>query len=208
MHRIAMEIGATGHQQPEIGGHLAVAFDRSLVVIRVVDLERVETGHRERRDLFVDARPPWMGERGNSSRAMNDADDDVGWRSWSAHKSRAVVTEKSIERFLRIRDVASPLNRARDLRPPDGTPQIALPLVEQRLQVDGHAELGKPRRDHVYALDPRLALIAQELEQPWFSRVEEIREHVNVTAALDRGDLDSRMCLDSARRGQRLNFAD
>ena len=79
MHRIAMEIGTACHQQPKIGSEPVIAFDGGFIVIRVIHLERIETGDRQRLDALVDASPAGMGERSDASSAMNDANDDIRW---------------------------------------------------------------------------------------------------------------------------------
>src|SRR4030095_17047630 len=107
MSRIAVEVGATRHQQPEFGCHRVIPLNRSLVVVRMVDLERIESGGGERLDSRVDARPSRMRERSHASRAMDDADDNFRCRSRTSDEGRAAVGQETVEGFFRIGDVTS-----------------------------------------------------------------------------------------------------
>ena len=85
---------------PRLGCHAVIALDGRRVVIRVVDLECIETGDRQRVDSGVDARAPGMRKRRDSAGAMDDADDHFRRRSGTGDERRAVIAQKSIEGVL------------------------------------------------------------------------------------------------------------
>src|SRR5262245_15287789 len=115
-----------------------------------------------------------MRQRGDATGAMNDADHDLRRRPGTRYKCGAVVAEETIKGFLRVRDMAGALQRTRDLWPADGAAKVALRLVEQLPQIDRHTELGEPRSNRMNALDARLALHAQEVNQPLLGGIEEV----------------------------------
>ena len=149
----------------------SIALNGAGVVVGVVDLERVEARERKRLDSRVDASAPGMRQRRDTSRAVDDADHDFGWRTGTADERWTAVFEKTVERFLRVRHMTGTLQRTRDLGPADGAPLIARGFLEQRVEVDGHAELCEPRGDRAHALDACLALRAEELDQPRLCRI-------------------------------------
>src|SRR6476659_9512333 len=81
MSGVAVKVGAAGHQKAEITRHRAIARDGLSVMIGVVDLDRIETGMRQRRNPRVDVGAPGMRERCQSARAMDLRNDVFGRRA-------------------------------------------------------------------------------------------------------------------------------
>src|SRR5262245_34097648 len=68
--RVAVIVGAAGDQQTEILGHPAIAVGGRRVVIRVIRLERIETGVAKCGNTRVDERASGMSERGQAAGPM------------------------------------------------------------------------------------------------------------------------------------------
>src|SRR6185312_2371529 len=74
MNGIAVVIRAAGDQETEFVSHAVIAIGSGRIVIRVIGLERIETGVAQLGNSRVDLRASWMRQRRQSTGAMNHLD--------------------------------------------------------------------------------------------------------------------------------------
>ena len=104
------------------------------------------------------------------------------------HVGRSSVAEPSIERLLLAADVTGSHERPRDERPGDGPPVGRRPL-EECVHIDWGSQVAQ-QPDHLpRALEAILQLRLQERLQPRRTGVEEIPQHMDITAPEHGRDL-------------------
>ena len=199
---LAVIVGPAGREKREILRHEAIAFDPGGIVIRVVDLDRIEACSRERRNARVDLRAARMRERRETSRAMNRIDDVLRGRARSRNEGGTIASQPFIEGLLDIGDVAGVDHGARNLRPSDRAVRTVGSRREQRLKIRWHTERGEAFGDGEHARHARCTLRGEKRAECLISRIEKVSKDVDIATVFDRCHFNARNRLDAALAGE------
>jgi hypothetical protein len=199
---LAVIVGPSRRQKREILRHEAIAFDCSDIVIRVVDLDRIEACSRERRDARVDLRAARMRERRETARPMNRVDDVLRGRARSRNERGTIASQPFIEGLLGIGDVAGVDHGSRDLRPSDRAVRAIRSRGEQQLKIRWHTERGEAFGDGEDARHPRGTLRREKRAECLIRRIEKVSKDVNIATVFDRCHFNARDRFDPVRAGE------
>ena len=130
----------------------------------------------------------------------------VGAWSRARHKGGASGRQPSIERVLHRCRVAGAHQFARDLRTADRRTGPGRRRRQHSLNVRGNVERCQPARDRPDALNTQGALSDEQRRQRLALGIEEVAQHVDVTAIVDRRDLDAGNDADALRLRGRRDF--
>lgn len=199
---LAVIVGPARRQEREILRHEAIAFDRGGIMIRMVDLDRIEACSRERRNARVDLRAARMRERRETSGPMNRVDDVLRGGAGSRNERGAIASQPSIEGLLGIGDVAGGDHGARDLRASDRAVRALVSRCEQRLKIRWHTERGEAFGDGEHPGHARCTLRGEKRAECLISRIEKVPKDVDIATVFDRCHFNARDRLDAALAGE------
>src|SRR6185503_17835492 len=128
-----------------------------------------------------------MSHRDQSAGFTDDRKDGFRRRAASCHERRPPDPKQAREHIVTVARVPGTDERIGDLRPAD----TATAFGSQRLDIHDIPKGGKPIAYLPDPLDSLHPLRLQELAQRRALRIDEVRQHVEVAAFLDRGNLDA-----------------
>ena len=208
MRHVTVKVGSPGDQQIQPRCEREVPFNAGCVVVWMVGLERIEASIAKPVDPRVHVCLSRMCNRCESARVMQDRNNLLRRRTGARHESRPPGGQPAIERFTRVGNVAGRDHRAGHLWTSDGSSGLLAGLAQQWGQIDRQAQLGEPRADRLDARDSLRALPGQELRQLRVGGIDEIAEHVHVSARVHSGNLDSADGLDAVRQSRSAHLRD
>ena len=107
----AVEIGATGGEQSEISRQRLEMSGARRRMLRVTDLQRIETGRHEHRDQIVPAERPRVRERRDAARFADPIEGLARAPRFLRNERRRMPTEPASERLVQRRDVLARASR-------------------------------------------------------------------------------------------------
>ena len=192
-----MEVRAAGYEQVVFNGEREEFLLQLGGVIRVIDLDGVQTCIHERSHdhrLFGDA---GVRHGRQSTGSVNLIDDRGRTLTHPRHERRLSGAEKSIEGFLKRCDVTRGNESASNDWSADGSAGRVHGAVNQRLDVHSSAQACQAGTDLPHAIDPTSALLPQECIERDVFGVNEIPEHVHVATFVNGSDFNAVDQLDS-----------
>jgi hypothetical protein len=157
----------------------------------VIRLQRVEAFGSKRRYPLISTDKPRMRERGHAARLV-DAIKHVSRRHALPRYKRGLSTRQPPgEGFVGRRDVTSVDERSRNPWPSRRLRSIAHRGTNDPLGVERQAKPPEARNNLTHAIDSPPALLGKERVKPSIFDIDEIPEHVKISAGDDPGNLDS-----------------
>ena len=93
LRAIAMKVRSAGYEHAEIARHPLVSSDGDRIMVRVVDLDRIQPGVAQRGDPRIDVAAARVSKGREPAGAVNDGDDVFGGSAGPLDECRASAPE-------------------------------------------------------------------------------------------------------------------